>query len=548
MGYRVALAQINSTVGDIPGNTRKIMEYIKKARERRADLVVFPELAITGCPPRDLLLKPSFIRDNRRALEMIIDETEEITAVVGFVDYSELPPVKNIYDPSVLPKNPLYNAAALIRDKKLIGTQYKIHLPNYDVFDEKRYFEPGSESSIFDLDGIRIGVNICEDIWIDNGPFEVQAKKGADLIVNITASPFYAGKTRIRREFIRRRAKENRVAVVYLNLVGGQDDLVFDGGSYLFNREGEPIACCKQFEEELLVADLDGDKITLPEADPIEEIYGALLLGIGDYVRKNGFSKVVIGLSGGIDSAVTAALARDALGADNVVGVSMPSKVTSRSSIEDAEKLSQNLGITFKIIPIHRIVDAYTDALSSEFEGMAPDVTEENIQARIRGNILMALSNRFGYLVLSTGNKSELAVGYCTLYGDMAGGLAVISDVPKTLVYELARYINTIGEKEVIPDNILKKEPSAELREGQKDSDALPPYEVLDAILHAYIEEHKSKDEIIEMGFDEKVVSDVIWRVDHNEYKRQQAPPGIKITPRAFGSGRRMPITNRYEG
>jgi NAD+ synthase (glutamine-hydrolysing) len=424
-----------------------------------------------------------------------------------------------------------------------------MHLPNYDVFDEKRYFKPATESAIFELDGLKLGINICEDIWVDNGPTEIQAKLGADFIVNISASPFYAGKSKVRREVIATLARENKLPIAYVNLVGGQDDLVFDGRSYAFNKEGSLIADGKQFVDDLVITNLDDSAEIIPEGeDELKEIYGALVLGIRDYVRKNGFKKVVIGLSGGIDSALTAALAVEALGAQNVVGVSMPSAISSQSSKVDAKRLAENLGMEYTTVPIVDTINAYAAMLSEEFKGTEPDVTEENIQARIRGNILMALSNKFGYLVLSTGNKSELAVGYCTLYGDMSGGLAVISDVPKTTVYKLARYVNAVRGKEIIPESIIVKEPSAELREGQKDTDSLPPYEVLDPILQAYIEENRSKEEIIEMGFDEGVVNGIIWRVDHNEYKRQQAPIGIKITPKAFGSGRRMPITNRYKG
>jgi NAD+ synthase (glutamine-hydrolysing) len=417
-----------------------------------------------------------------------------------------------------------------------------------DVFDEKRYFKPARENQVFELDDLKLGINICEDIWVDNGPTDVQAKKGADFIVNISASPFYAGKGRERRELIARRARENSLPIVYVNLVGGQDDLVFDGGSCIFNKNGALIAKGKRFEEELVLTKLDGPAIIPEKEDTLQEIYNALVLGIRDYVRKNGFEKVVIGLSGGIDSALTATLATEALGSQNVIGVSMPSSITSQSSKEDAKRIAENLGIEFKVIPIVDAVDTYTAMLSAVLEGTEPDVTEENIQARIRGNILMALSNKFGYLVLSTGNKSELAVGYCTLYGDMSGGLAAISDVPKTTVYELSRYINTIKGREIIQQSIMGKEPSAELTEGQKDTDALPPYEILDPLLHAYIEEEKSREEIIRMGFDEDTVNDVIWKVDHNEYKRHQAPIGIKITPKAFGFGRRMPITNKYSG
>ena len=588
---RIALAQVNPTVGDIDGNTAKIIEYIKKARDSGVDLVVFPELVITGYPPKDLLLKPSFIEANRRALAQILSETADIAVILGFVDHSNAPFVSNIYDisalpkktlynsaallhdrkligiqhkmhlpnydVSALPKKTLYNSAALLHDRKLIGIQHKIHLPNYDVFDEKRYFKPGTENRVFSLGksrhNLKLGINIREDIWVDgHGPTEKQVELGAELIVNISASPFYAGKSRLRRELIAMRARANKVPIAYVNLVGGQDELVFDGRSGIFNDKGALIAEGEQFKECLITSTLDSAPITPPdEADraemtEIEEIFNALLLGIKDYVRKNGFRKVVIGLSGGIDSALTTVLATEALGAHNVVGVAMPSAITSSSSIEDAKRLAANLGIEFKVIPIVEAVNAYTRMLSEEFKDTTPDVTEENIQARIRGNVLMALSNKFGYLVLSTGNKSELAVGYCTLYGDMSGGLAAISDVPKTMVYELAEYYNTLKGAEVIPHSIIVKAPSAELRAGQKDTDSLPPYEVLDPILHAYIEENKSKEEIIEMGFDAEVVSEVIWKVDHNEYKRQQAPIGIKITPKAFGTGRRMPITNRY--
>jgi NAD+ synthase (glutamine-hydrolysing) len=420
-----------------------------------------------------------------------------------------------------------------------------MYLPTYDVFYEKRYFTPAKENRVFRLNDLKIGINICEDIWVDNGPTENQVRKGAELIVNISASPFYANKSRIRKEMLSRRAKENNVPVVYVNLVGGQDDIVYDGGSYVFNKNGVLIAECRHFEEDFVVSGFDGKEIK-SEFDPLKEIHDALILGIRDYVRKNNFKKVVVGLSGGIDSAVTCALAAEALGRENVLGVLMPSKISSKGSIVDAKKIAKNLGVEYKIIPITDSFNAYLNALSEVFKGTKPDVTEENIQARIRGNILMALSNKFGFLVLSTGNKSETAVGYTTLYGDMAGGLAVLSDVPKTIVYKLAEYINR--KKEIIPESTITKEPSAELKEGQKDSDTLPRYEVLDPILHAYIEENKSKDEIVSMGFDRETVNNVVWRVDHNEYKRKQAPLGIKITPKAFGSGRRMPVTNRYNG
>ncbi len=543
---RIALAQINPTVGDIEGNTAKIINYIRDARARHVEMVIFPELAITGYPPKDLLLKPSFINANLKAFEEVLNETEGISVILGFVDRTDEPPARNSHI-SVLPENTLYNAAALIHDRELIGVQHKMQLLNYDVFDEGRYFVSATESRVFRLEHpeLTIGINLGADLWVDEA-LERRVRQGAELIVNISASPFYAGKSRQRRELVARRAREYRVPIAYVNLVGGQDDLVFDGRSCIFDDNGALIAEGAQFEECLTVSTLDSTPITPQYDDPIKEIYLALILGIRDYVRKNGFEKVVIGLSGGIDSALTAALATDALGAHNVVGVSMPSAITSPASINDAKKMAENLGIEFKIIPINDAVDAYTRILAPVFKGTMPDTTEENIQARIRGNILMALSNKFGYLVISTGNKSELAVGYCTLYGDMSGGLAAISDVPKTTVYQLANYINRMKGWAVIPDSIIVKEPSAELRIGQKDTDTLPPYDVLDPILHAYIEENKSKEEIIAMGFDADVVSEVIWKVDHNEYKRQQAPIGIKITPKAFGSGRRMPITNKY--
>ncbi len=528
MKLKIALAQVNPTVGDLDENARKIIRNIKKAQEQGAELVVLPELAITGYPPKDLLLKPSFIRKNKEKFEEITKETDGTACIVGFVDADG---------------DRLFNAAALVQDREVVGIQYKTHLPNYDVFDEKRYFSPAPTCHVFNLDNIKLGINICEDIWADAGPTEIQAKKGAELVINISASPFHAGKIKEREELLSKRARENRVHVAYVNLVGGQDDLVFDGGSYIFNEKGEPVARCKRFQEDLVVTSLDGNWVekTGPTPDPLEDVYSALVLGIRDYVRKNGFEKVVIGLSGGVDSALTAALAAKALGPENVIGVSMPSEISSVESTEDARALAENLGIGYKVIPISDAVNAYTKTLSEEFKDKKPDVTEENIQARIRGNVLMALSNKFGYLVLSTGNKSETAVGYTTLYGDMTGGLAAISDVPKTMVYKLAEYI------EIIPKNILVKEPSAELRLGQKDTDTLPPYDVLDPILNAYIEENKSREDIIANGYDPKVVGDVIRMVDHNEYKRQQAPPGIRITPKAFGSGRRMPLTHGYE-
>ncbi|HDN79468.1 MAG TPA: NAD+ synthase, partial [Chloroflexi bacterium] len=522
---RIALAQINVTVGDIEGNKNKILHYIEEARKLGVELVAFPEMAVTGYPPEDLLLKPDFIEANLRALEDIIPATRGITAVVGFVHRDE----------------DIYNAAAVIHDGKLAAVYRKMYLPNYGVFDEDRYFQAGQEYIVFELDGTGVGVNICEDIWHPGGPAEVQALAGgAEVIVNISASPYHARKVEFRERMLATRAADSVSIVAFCNLVGGQDELVFDGGSVIFDPRGELIARGRQFEEDLVVADLDVEGVfrrrlhdprrrkekllsrweveviklapvgpkekppisehKVPRLEPLAEIYKALVTGTRDYVHKNGFRKVVIGLSGGIDSSLTATIAVDALGAENVTGVYMPSRYSSEESRIDAEELARNLGIAFHIIPIDETFQAYLDMLSEVFKGLPHDVTEENIQARIRGNILMALSNKFGWLVLTTGNKSEIGVGYCTLYGDTAGGFAVIKDIPKTLVYKLARYRNSISP--VIPERVFTKPPSAELRPNQKDTDSLPPYEILDPILHAYVEEDRSIEEIVAMGFD----------------------------------------------
>jgi NAD+ synthase (glutamine-hydrolysing) len=527
---KIALAQPNLTVGDLDGNTAKITAFIERAKGK-ADLVVFPELSIVGYPPKDLLLKHSFLVENQRRLDEIIDGTKGISAVVGFVEGRG---------------RKIYNSAAFIVDGELVGTQAKMHLPNYDVFDEKRYFQPAEKCEVFELNGRLLGINVCEDIWVDGGPCEIQADAGADYIINISASPFNVGKNQERLDLLAKRARENGVPIAYCNLVGGQDDLVFDGGScFVENNRG--ILQGERFREDLVFNEPFRAR-TPPITDPIEEIYQALVLGIRDYTRKNGFKKAVIGLSGGIDSSLTAALAVDALGAENVVCVFMPSEITSPENAVDARALAENLGVELRVVPITVAVNAYEKMLSEEFRETKRDVAEENIQARIRGNILMALSNKFGYLVISTGNKSEMAVGYTTLYGDMAGGFAAISDVPKTMVYSLTRYINSKAGKILIPQRILEKEPSAELRPGQRDIDDLPPYEILDPILKAYIEDNRSTDEIVAMGFDRSIVVDVIRRVDGNEYKRHQAPLGIRVTTKAFGSGRRMPITNKYRG
>jgi NAD+ synthase (glutamine-hydrolysing) len=570
---RLALGQVNSTVGDLEGNTRKILRGIDRAREMGAELVAFPELSLPGYPPEDLLLNSSFIEANLGALQRLTRATRGITAIVGFVDMVD----------------DIYNAAALLHDGRVAGVYHKIYLPNYGVFDEDRYFQSGAEFLVFDLNGTAIGVNICEDIWYPGDPTRAQCLEGkAQLIVNISSSPYHAGKMHFRQRMLATRAWDYSAIVAYVNLVGGQDELVFDGGSMVLDQSGELLCVAKSFEEDLLVVDLDLDQVLLhrlhdprrrKEKNPprlegnlrriplsplkrrpkaplsprppvslgrVEEIYRALVLGTGDYVRKNGFKKVVLGLSGGIDSALTSAIAVDGLGKESVVGVAMPSMYSSRESLEDARTLAENLGIEFQVIPIGEVFKSYLKTLKSSFKGKKPDAAEENLQARVRGNLLMALSNKFGWLVLTTGNKSEMGVGYCTLYGDMAGGFAVIKDVPKTLVYELVSYRNTLGPTPAIPLRVIEKPPSAELRPHQKDTDSLPPYDLLDPILQAYVEEDQSLDMILKKGFKRKMVAEAIRKVDLNEYKRRQAPPGVKITSRAFGKDRRLPITNRY--
>ncbi|MFQ5865712.1 MAG: NAD+ synthase [bacterium] len=571
---RIALAQINSTVGDLVGNYQRVLHYIDEAEKAGADLVIFPELAIPGYPPEDLLLKRKFIADNKLFLERLAKENNKIITVVGFVDDSDK----------------IYNAAALLQQGRIAAIYHKICLPNYSVFDEKRYFEAGNRPLVFEYNDIKFGLNICEDIWIPDGVTESQAfRGGAEIILSISASPYYVEKRKERLAMGISRARYTRSIVVYLNLIGGQDELVFDGNSFVVDHRGEIIAEGRQFEEDFIVADIEltalrrfreqdptfaidkrefqsvydldfvtleplitsTDLPTIPKKhfkplNRLEEIYRALVLGTKDYVSKNGFQKVVIGLSGGIDSALTATIAVDALGAENVVGVLMPSAYTSEESLRDARSLAKNLDIHTETIPINKVFQAYVETLKEAFRDYPADVTEENIQARIRGNILMALSNKFGWLVLTTGNKSETSVGYCTLYGDMAGGFAVIKDVNKTWVYQLCEHKNSQSKREVIPTSILKKAPTAELKPGQKDQDTLPPYELLDGILEEFVEKDKSVKEIIEHGFPRAVVKEVARLVDRNEYKRRQAPPGIKITHKAFGKDRRMPITNRY--
>lgn len=571
---RVGIAQINSTVGDLTGNTRKIVEFIDRAKSLGVDLLAFPELAITGYPPEDLLLKPQFISQNRECLDRIIGHTLGITVVAGFVDSD----------------GDTRNAAAVIYDEKLAGVYHKIYLPNYGVFDENRYFQAGTKYCVFNICGIGMGVTICEDMWYEAGPAIVQAYAGARVLINISASPYHAGKGLSRERMFATRASDSMAIVIHNNLVGGQDELVFDGGSLIINEKGEVIARGKQFEEDFLVADLDVEAVfrsqlhdprrrketpwveeklgqvvkihvsgecaaiarpPLPSRrvarlDEFAEIYQALVLGTRDYVRKNGFKKVVIGLSGGIDSSLVATVAADALGSENVIGVSMPSRYSSPGSVSDAQALARNLGIELKVIPIEKAFGSYLEILAEPFRDAQPDITEENIQARIRGNILFALSNKFGWLVLACSNKSETATGYATLYGDMAGGFIPLKDVPKTTVYKLAQYRNQQGGKDIIPHSVLTKAPSAELRPDQKDTDTLPPYEVLDPILRAYVEDDLAIDQIVAMGFDRDTVTKIARLVDRSEYKRRQAAPGIKITPRDFGRDRRLPITNRF--
>lgn len=574
---RIALAQINAKVGDIEGNLNKILNYISSAKDSGVDILCFPELSITGYPPEDLLLKPNFINDSISTIEEIRKASSNITVIVGFPDKKE----------------DIYNAAAIIHDKKLIDIYHKRYLPNYGVFDENRYFQSGVRAPVYKLGDLIFGVNICEDIWYPGDPTRRQALLGdAQIIINISSSPYYASKVASRERMLRTRARDNSVNIVFCNMVGGQDELVFDGHSVVIGESGNIIARAKSFEEDLLVVDINvkgvfrsrihdprrrqerhaleahSVKAEIIEINPIkskrptkssvqlrleefssneEEILRALVLGTKDYVTKNGFKKVAIGLSGGIDSALVTAVAVEALGKDNVVGVAMPSKYSSKGSVSDSEKLAQNIGIELLHIPIKNTFSSYNEMLSNVFKAEKTDTTEENLQARIRGNILMALSNKFGWLVLTTGNKSEMSVGYCTLYGDMAGGFAVIKDVPKTIVYQISKFYNESKGRAIIPNSIINKAPSAELRPDQLDTDSLPPYEILDPILKAYVEDDLSTDEIVSLGFKRSLVKKIIKMVDQNEYKRRQAPPGIKITARAFGKDRRFPITNLYK-
>lgn len=572
---RLALAQMNSIVGDLEGNIKKSINFINEAIGKGVDVIAFPELSITGYPPEDLLLKPGFIEDNLKYLNKLLPYSRDITIITGFVDK----------------KDDIFNSAAVLNNKKLASIYHKHFLPNYGVFDEDRYFQNGHEIPVYILNDINIGINICEDIWYPYGPTRDQALYGnAEIIINISASPYSIGKTRERLNMLMQRAIDNTVIVAYAGTVGGQDELVFDGNSVIISENGELIAKAPSFKEKLIIADLHPDNVfttrlhdprrrkekllvtkekilqqinlsstsTLKKKPSIkqeifnfpeknEEIYEALKLGLQDYVRKNRFEKVVIGLSGGIDSALVGIIGSDALGPKNVIGIIMPSEFTSKQSLKDAHLVAKNLNILVQEIPIDKITEVYSKELKPHFRGKKKDITEENLQARIRGNLLMALSNKFGWLVLSTGNKSEVSVGYCTLYGDMVGGFSVIKDVPKQLVYELCHYRNKIAGKDLIPKSILTKAPSAELKPNQKDSDSIPPYEVLDPILKAYVEEDCSYEEIVSHGYKPEDVRKTINLVDGNEYKRRQGAPGIKITHRAFGKDRRFPITNRYK-
>ena len=584
---RLALAQINSTVGDFDGNTALIEGVIRRARQAGVDIVAFPELALSGYPPEDLIFNPDFLKANQRALERLLPHALDIAAVIGFVDGD----------------GGIFNAAAILADGRLKGICHKIQLPNYGVFDEYRYFVPGTIPVLFEAGGHLVGLNICEDIWYPDEPIGSQVAAGAELILNVSASPYRVGRARAREEMLETRARDYLTPVALVNLVGGQDELVFDGNSLVYDAHGNMLARGESFAEDLVVVDIDfaevanarqrdgigrieglaerhpgpvniytlwdekdgppGGSVALSPAavyaeahmpEPLTgsaEVYRALVVGVHDYLRKNLFEKALIALSGGVDSSLVACVAVDALGAENVVGVSMPSRYTSEGTRSDTVALAGRLGIKLLTISIEPVFESYLETLAPEFTGREPDVTEENIQARIRGNLIMALSNKFGWLVLTTGNKSEASVGYATLYGDMAGGFAVIKDVPKTMVYELCRYRNEAavvsGTPEgPVPDTVLTRPPSAELAPEQQDQDTLPPYEVLDRIIEEYVEFDRSLEEMTASGIDEATVRRITRMIDRNEYKRRQAPPGIKITSRAFGKDRRFPITNRF--
>lgn len=587
---RIAMIQMNPVVGDVDGNVHAMITWVKRARQAGAVLVVFPELAITGYPPEDLVLRANFLQATRDALKRFTRHCRGLTVVVGYLEEGMARQGRGA-TPVIVPSGTrrVFNAAAVIHDRHLVATCQKIFLPDYGVFDESRYFSPGRTALVCEVQGIRFGVNICEDIWYADGPARAQAAIGrAQLILNINASPYHIGKTRTRARILAQRARENGVVVSYTNMVGGQDEVVFDGNSMIVDRRGVVIARARAFEEELIVSDVSFDdpratrsamrrktpsprypvrrvsltpvqqqkpKSPLPVHAPaalsdIEEVYLALVTGVRDYVRKNWFQRVLIGISGGIDSALTTVIATDALGHDRVTGLFMPSSFTSQESRVDARALTKSLNVPLWTVPITGIWKHYLRSVSSLFGQRAPDAAEENLQARIRGTMAMLLSNKFGHLVLTTGNKSEMSTGYATLYGDMAGGLAVIQDVSKTMVYELARYRNRKAVHDhgvvVIPHRMLDRAPSAELKPNQTDQDVLPPYDILDPVIEAYVEQDRSLQDIVGMGFPARTVRHVMAMVDRSEYKRRQAPIGIKITQRNLGKDRRMPITNRY--
>ncbi|MCG6974917.1 MAG: NAD+ synthase [Acidiferrobacterales bacterium] len=533
-GLRIVMGQLNLLVGDMAGNVEQVIASARTAKdELAADVIVFPELTLTGYPPEDLLLRPGLYIEVGRALARLEDAAIDLTIVVGY------PLIEN---------GVRFNAAAIIRSGELIAVYRKQCLPNYAVFDEKRYFTAGAEPCLVEVKGLSMAITICEDVW-EPGPIQQAVAHGAQLILNLNASPFHINKWRERESLLRERASANNVPVLYVNQVGGQDELVFDGSSFVVDREGELTHRAPSYEPRLIVVDVDeqGNPVPgdiAPESADDESVYGALVLGVRDYVRKNGFPGVVIGLSGGVDSALTLTIAVDALGEDQVEAVMMPSRYTRDMSLEDAKLQAETLGVKYSVIPIKEMFTAFELALSERFAGMATDTTEENLQARIRGMLLMAISNKTGRMVLTTGNKSEMAVGYATLYGDMAGGFAAIKDVPKTMVYRLARYRNRLGQ--VIPERVIEREPSAELAPDQQDTDSLPEYDVLDAILEDYVEQDATPEDIIAEGYDPETVRRVIRMVDRNEYKRRQAAPGVRVTPRAFGRDRRYPITSGY--
>jgi NAD+ synthase (glutamine-hydrolysing) len=546
---KITLAQLNPTIGDIHDNLSKVTQTLSQCRKDSPDLVVFPELFLVGYPPRDLLERPSFIAKTQEAIQELLQVSKnypQTGIIVGAPQPSQQPTGKG-----------LHNSALLFSRGELLLAQHKSLLPTYDVFDEARYFDPGVEDPVVKFKDKTLGISICEDAWNDPtlwhrctysyDPIEVMAEQGASLIINIAASPFHRGKEALRHNIVRSHATKHRIPFLFINQVGANDELIFDGRSISVDAAGDPLVVFPPFDEHVQTISVSSAGIPglyVPQEE-IASVFEALVLGVKDYMRKCGFTTAIIGLSGGIDSAVTCAIAAEAAGAENVVAVTMPGPYSSPASVEDSKKLAKNLGVGFKVIPISSAYDAYLESLGGHFQEREPDVTEENIQARIRGNILMALSNKFGHLVLSTGNKSELAVGYCTLYGDMSGGLGVIADVPKTMVYELAAYINR--KALIIPREIINKAPSAELRENQTDQDTLPPYEVLDQILHYYLDERYSLNDILRLDLDPEIVEWVIRTVDRNEYKRRQAAPGLKVTSKAFGMGRRMPIAAKFE-